>query len=72
MLRLWINYGGSNRKLQRDYNVLSSRFGNDFCAMGSRMSGHHSNKWATIPDTPENRQWIKKQEGISISRTMNK
>lgn len=62
----------SNKKLKRDNALLVAHFGNSFCPRGGRMSGHHSNRWAVIPDTPENRQWIKKQNGISISRSMNK
>lgn len=69
---MWINYGGSNRKLTRDSQLLRAHFGSSFKCYGSRASGHHSNKWAIIPDTTENRAWIKAQPGISINRTMNK
>jgi len=71
MNSLWIKYGGSCRKLKRDTILLNNKFGDDFRPVGSTMSGHWSNQNGVIPDTPDNKQWIKEQKGISISRTMN-
>lgn len=66
---LWINYGGSCRKLNRDIKLLKEKFGKDFSHEGTRsMDGHWSNCEGIVSDTQENREWIRKQKGISISR----
>lgn len=67
--RIRINIGGSNRKLQRDVILLRQKFGDAFIHYpGSRSIGmHHSNQSGTIPDTPENRIWLKENK-ISKAR----
>lgn len=67
--RIRINIGGSNRKLERDVIELRNKFGNDFIHFpGCRAIGiHHSNQSGIIPDTPENRVWLKENK-ISKAR----
>ena len=68
---LWIRYGGSNRKMDRDRKLLRATFPELF-EVGSVGHGHWSNRSGTINDTPENREKIKAMKGISIDREMNK
>lgn len=69
MKSLWIKYGGSNRKMDRDRRLLKSIFPELF-EVGSTGSGHWSNRSGTINDTPENREKIKAMKGITIDRSM--
>lgn len=53
--RATINYGGSNRKLQKQMNALYAA-SVDFQGGSTRGLGmHHSNHSGSILDTPENR-----------------
>jgi len=66
---MWIRYGGSNRKLTEHKRILVDRFGDSFRPMGSAALGiHWSNQHGIIPDTPENRQWVRDIKGITIQR----
>jgi len=65
---LWINFGGSHCKLARTVQLLEAKFGDEFRRYGSRMSGHWTNQQGIIPDTPDNRAWVKAQPGITVSR----
>ena len=64
-----INIGGSNRKLAKDISNLQAKFKSDFRYFpGTRSSGmHHSNQQGSIPDTLDNRKWLKENK-ISVAR----
>ena len=74
MQRLWIRYGGSNRKMDRHSAKLKQLFPDQFRDAGSIGSGHWSNRSGVVDDTPENREVIKSlsKEGIRIDRNMMK
>lgn len=66
---MWIRFGGSNRKLAAHLTILTAKFGSDFRPMGTAKLGiHNSNQHGVIPDTPENRVWVREQKGITIER----
>lgn len=67
--RLWLRFGGSCRKMDKDRNILSSTF-KEFREVGSTCTGHWSNRSGVINDTPENRVKIKELKGITIDKNM--
>ena len=70
---LWIHYGGSYGKMKQHLALLKAHFGTDFRAFGARtLRGHWSNQCGVVPDTKENRAWIRQQPGISVDREMMK
>jgi hypothetical protein len=67
--RFWIRYGGSNRKYAAAVALLKARFGDAWRDYGTASLGlHHSNHAGVIPDTAENREWVRATAGISIMR----
>jgi len=64
---LWIRYGSSNRKAKEHSSLLIAKFGELFRRIGSATLGAKA-QCGVIPDTPENRAWVKQTPGITIQR----
>lgn len=68
MFEMKISFGGSNRKNKRCRELLRERFGNNYYPFDMPISLGSKRRKTWIPDTPENRRWIKETPDFSISR----